>query len=101
MFNPPKAKDRNRGFVVNGPETGEPLVARICDLLVPPGIGSFSEYQANARLIAASPEMLDALRDLVHSVGAYKGGDIEAFRLLCNDFNDARAAIAKATEGQL
>lgn len=60
MFNPPKAKNRTSGFIVNGPETGELLPDRICDMRVPPGL-RFREFEANARLIAAAPELLEAL----------------------------------------
>ena len=55
------------------------------------------EAEANARLIAAAPELLEALEDLaslaeaaMREVGEY---DIEA------ELSDARAAIAKATGG--
>lgn len=53
-------KDRRCGFVVNGPDDdGTPsLPVRICDLRVPAGVEGFSEGEANARLIAAAPELL-------------------------------------------
>jgi hypothetical protein len=51
------------------------------------------ECMANARLIAAAPDMLEALTDLVGGCG--KEGD-----LFSNQAHDkARAAIAKATGG--
>ena len=45
--------------------------------------------EANARLIAAAPELLEALIDMVESVGAADPG--------VYDLDQARAAIAKAT----
>ena len=60
MINPPKAKNRRCGFVINGPENGEPLPERICDLRVPSGLTGFNEGKANAQLIAAGPELLYA-----------------------------------------
>jgi hypothetical protein len=53
--------------------------------------GREKEYQneANARLIAAAPELLEALADLCYVVGhTYKDSKV---------FKDARAVIAKAT----
>lgn len=104
MFNPPTAKDRTCGFVVNGPETGEPLPARICDLRVPPGVGSFSEYKANANLIAAAPELLAALESLYAHEGERElsgigtSHDSEALEIAKTA---AQAAIAKAKGGAL
>lgn len=49
-------------------------------------------YEANARLIAAAPELLEALRDLLND---YDGG-IEPGESTLID--KARAAIAKATK---
>ena len=75
MFNPPKAKDRTCGFVVNGPENGEPLPDRICDLRVPAGM-RFSEYKTNAALIAAAPDLLNALRELELCTRQFIAGDL-------------------------
>lgn len=47
--------------------------------------------EANARLIAAAPDMLDALSDIVASSDANCGDS------LANAIETARAAIAKAT----
>lgn len=47
---------------------------------------------ANARLIAAAPELLEALRDIVNSVARCTSGDV----CQTSDFTAARAAIAKA-----
>ncbi len=48
--------------------------------------------ELNARLIAAAPEMLEALCALVLNIDA-GGATLDAMR-------DARAALAKATEGE-
>jgi hypothetical protein len=50
------------------------------------------EIEANARLIAAAPDLLEALQTLVQMTGNV--GQIEAFLN-----GPARAAIAKATNG--
>jgi hypothetical protein len=54
------SKDRRSGFVVNGPlpDDALELPVRVCDLRVPAGMGGFAEGEANARLIAAAPELL-------------------------------------------
>lgn len=62
--------------------TGTPLIAR-----VPLRDVSINEQEANARLIAAAPELLEALKVLVEN-GGIGSEDM---------FDDARAAIAKAT----
>lgn len=54
-----------------------------------------SEREANARLIAAAPELLDALRDLVGAIAEMKlemAGHVS--------LEEARAAIAKAEGGR-
>ena len=48
--------------------------------------------QANARLIAAAPEMLDALKEIMADMDSDFGTGY--------DYNKARAAIAKATGAQ-
>ena len=51
---------------MNGPDTDpRELPTRICDTRTPPGMGGFAEGQANARLIAASPDLLAALESLI------------------------------------
>ena len=59
---PPKEKDRRCGFVVNGPDVSDDLPVRVCDLRCPVGVDGFSEGEANARLIAAAPDLLAALQ---------------------------------------
>ena len=86
MYHGPKEKDRRCGFIVNGPdENQQDLPLRICDLRVPSGMDGFREGQANARLIAAAPELLEALREVV-SISDRKH----------NAWDKARSAIAKA-----
>ena len=55
---------------------------------------------ANARLIAAAPELLEALRDLVERLrvlGMGMGGDLESASVEDRLWEKATAAIAKAT----
>lgn len=62
----------------------------VCDVY---GIQDGSEASANAILIAAAPDLLDALEDLLHEVG---------FGRVITETTastKARAAIAKATGG--
>ena len=61
------------------------LIAECCD---PDGIRSVGEDSANARLIAAAPDLLSALELLL---AAYEGK-----RLLPSHFEQTRAAIANA-----
>lgn len=53
------------------------------------------EARANARLIAAAPDLLEALRSAVNDADAWGLADDE-----CDWLPLARAAIAKATGGQ-
>lgn len=58
------------------------------------------EHQdANARLIAAAPELLEALRTLVSRDFAYYGGFVMDCNITMEEVQRARAAIAKA-EGE-
>lgn len=97
MLIPPRAKDRRCGFVVNGPDdNGDPPFAiRICDLRVPRGIDGFAEGQANASLIAAAPDLLEACRQLI---AMFDGEDecTEILDALGGPSSPIRAAIAKA-----
>ena len=54
---------------------------------------SSAEAHANARLIAAAPEMLDALRRVLDSCFCDDGGAPECARCV-----EVRAAIAKAVK---
>ena len=47
--------------------------------------------EANSRLIAAAPDLLDALQSIIEDIDSEFGTDC--------DYNKARAAIAKATGG--
>ena len=61
---------------------------RIARVVVPATASSISEYEANARLIAAAPDLLEALQNLLtFPLGTFQ---VEA----------ARAAITKATGAQ-
>lgn len=68
MLLPPNVKDRRCGFVVNGPDAGDDLPVRVCDLRVPSGISGFDEGRANANLIAAAPDLFQACIDLAQWV---------------------------------
>jgi hypothetical protein len=63
---------------------------RVCFMATPGVLGSLSNIKANARLIAAAPEMLEALRNLENDDGAIPA---HAWALV-------QAAIAKATGGE-
>lgn len=98
MLNPPKAKDRRCGFVVNGPEPhrlqwGENLPVRVCDLRTPQCFNGYSEGEANARLIAAAP---DLLRSLIYISARLQHGG-RAAKSDC--LTQCQWAIAKATGG--
>jgi len=58
------------------------------------------EVYANARLIAAAPDMLDALREMVDAFADCAGDtrDAEQASREFNALDSARAAIRKATE---
>lgn len=77
MLIPSKQKDRRSGFVVNQtdkqPENLS-LPIRICDMRCAPD-NPFAECEANARLIAAAPDLLAALEAMVDSGG--EGSDSE------------------------
>ena len=66
----------------------------------PPAVKS-SEYTANARLIAAAPDMLAALKELVDIGGADQHGFAKTWTLRDNEALSyrLRAAIAKAEGG--
>ena len=85
-----------------GPWAANPIAARvdafdpsgptpICELLWPTKLRSEAETGANARLIAAAPNLLEALREYVRDFGDNEDDDS---RLMADK---ARAAIAKAT----
>lgn len=85
------SKDRRTGFVVNGPDAG-PLPVRICDLRCSPE-SPFAMTEANAQLIAAAPELLEALK-LAHAALGESRGYHQS-----TTAGVIRAAIAKAEAG--
>jgi hypothetical protein len=93
--------DRRCGFVVNGPDV-EPLPVRICDLRCAPE-APFAQTEANARLIAAAPDLLCALSDCADELAAAieraTGPENAANRYnMRKRAEQARAAISKATQ---
>lgn len=58
------------------------------------GAGS-SEQLANARLVAAAPELLDALKDAIELIESLDGKDNSCAPM--TDISDLRAIVAKAT----
>ncbi len=77
-----------RGHPV-GPD-GDPVV------IVPYSDEHHAECLANANLIAAAPDMLEALREVVAAMPSMGGlGGLSAFNL-CRAADLAKAAIAKA-----
>lgn len=94
---------RDEGYIRTGARYDgamhPPAVARVCKR----GIGRFAEVQANARLIAAAPELLVALRatlPLLVQLGDHIGnGPVTgpgSLGIRCDVIEAARAAIAKA-----
>lgn len=70
-------------------------VARISWWTRSEGCPTQEESEANARLIAAAPELLEALKVLVQDADKYTGTRFARIDAL---FDKARAVIAKATE---
>jgi hypothetical protein len=104
MFLGPNVKDRRCGFVINGPtDVDVDLPRRICDLRVPRGIDGFAEGEANARLIAAAPDLLAALEGCVKWLEcdehmADGGADDTYLEALRERIRLTHAVIAKATD---
>jgi hypothetical protein len=97
MLLPQRAKDRRCGFVVNGPDTKEELPTRVCDMRVPAGIDGFGEGEANARLIAAAPELLEACEAMLKCSPMQQGERNGAIMgMISGAIDKAREAIAKA-----
>ena len=81
----------SRPYRINNISAGTPL---ICDVYQHSEFDGFSS-QANANLIAAAPELLEALRGMValEEENLRSSDDID----VCFELESARAAIAKAT----
>jgi hypothetical protein len=92
--------DCNR-YVLAGNHEEAQIIARITlKTFVGP---TQSESEANARLIAAAPELLEALRNILMHIGKGRENGVEwvCEPIHCDEIKDARAAIAKATGEQL
>lgn len=84
-------------------EGGERLPFDVCagDEAIVTVYGFSEESSANARLIAAAPELLDALEEVALVLAGIIAAseDRESARLAGDPYERARAAIAKATGG--
>lgn len=93
----------SEAYVVRAQQDGG-RVAIIANLRGPHGMGgrrSSAEVAANTRLIAAVPDLLEALEGYVTTIAAAGGGDKALFMAAIREAdNKARAAIAKATGAQ-
>lgn len=76
-----------RAMRINNISAGTPMIATVCKH----EDAEQFDYDANARLIAAAPELLEALQLMIDK---YEFGGWPASTITV-----ARAAIAKATEG--
>jgi hypothetical protein len=86
-LNSESSDDKYCGIVGGGvEEIDDWIIAEVC--------GDVPQHKANARLIAAAPELLDALKSLVQVHGSLYSGDHTSYSLL-----KAEAAIQKATGG--
>jgi len=83
------------GDVIRGDQqrNGSISVASMLDVSYPYGRRAGESKHANARLIAAAPELLDALE----ACAAVCAGEVMHKNGLVNALEKARAAIAKAT----
>lgn len=77
--------DEDSDYFLVGPHDGDELVTQ-------PIVRLHHEY--DARLIAAAPELLEALLEIVQAA------DGSGWEQLDPSFRNARAAIAKATQGE-
>lgn len=82
------------GKTVFWPVTDEPSPIAITNLIPPTPRAGIDERKANARLIAAAPELLEALESIVAAYSNIGSGAIDSAAVIAL----ARAAIAKATK---
>jgi len=98
----PWAAHFEEAYYVTGPDLGR--VAMMMNLKGAHGMGgrrSGDESAANCRLIAAAPDLLQALLNLVGTMCAADGSDMEAdLDAIDARVADARTAIARATGEQ-
>jgi hypothetical protein len=62
------------GIAINGPDGGL-AIAAVCNGEMRKMAGQLEEHQANARLIAAAPDLLGALKNAVHELNAIRAAD--------------------------
>lgn len=81
---PFEGRDRHKGFYINGPpDSGPHLPHRIADVRAPEYFRRV-EQMANARLIAAAPEMYDLLDESMTDLNCVRAPERAAPRLQCD-----------------
>ena len=75
-------------------DNGEPkeMIARVNHCVITPGLAISDEARANARLIAAAPDLILALEEMLAIFGEHEQYDDESAQVI----TQTRAAIAKA-----
>jgi hypothetical protein len=95
--------ERNESFTPGPWKTGDGDRASVLSTVnwhcVAQANDALPEMLANARLIAAAPTLLEALKNLMVEVQDIRGIDVEGYKTRA--FEIARAAIALATSANL
>lgn len=89
----PWTLEAGRNFITS---SGEFYLTYGQDKYKNPKFRDFCELDANARLIATAPELLEALELLARIHGFYSGPECQQLECECYVCLKARAAIAKA-----
>ena len=78
-------------------DNGEPkeMIARVNHCVITPGLAISDEVRANAHLIAAAPDLILAMEEMLAIFGEHEQYDDESARVI----TQTRAAIAKSKGG--